>query len=129
LTLKEEGYEVILLNNNPATIMTDEHVAHKVYFEPLTIKSIEAIIKKEHPDAMLVSVSGQTGLNLAFKLQEQQMFEKYDIQVLGTPIDAIMEGEDREKFRTLMKKIAEPIPESAIVETLDDGLQFTDEVG
>lgn len=129
LTLKEEGYEVVLLNNNPATIMTDEHIAHKVYFEPLTIKSIVAIIEKEQPDAMLVSVSGQTGLNLAFSLYEQKIFEKYQIDVLGTPIEAIMEGEDREKFRSLMQEIDEPIPESVIVETLEDGLAFTNEVG
>ena len=129
LTLKEEGYEVVLLNNNPATIMTDEHIAHKVYFEPLTIKSIVAIIEKEQPDAMLVSVSGQTGLNLAFSLYEQKIFEKYQIEVLGTPIEAIMEGEDREKFRSLMQEIDEPIPESVIVETLEDGLTFTNEVG
>src|SRR5690606_23606324 len=100
LTLKEEGCEVILINNNPATIMTDENVADRVYFEPLTVKNIETIIQKEKPDGILASVSGQTGLNLAFKLQEKGIIDKYNLDVLGTPIDSIMQGEDREKFRT-----------------------------
>src|SRR5699024_7783118 len=129
LTLKEEGYEVVLLNNNPATIMTDEHIAPKVYFEPLTIKSIVAIIVKEQHNAHLVSVSGRAGVNLAFSLYDKKIIEKYQIDVLGTPIEAIMEGEDREKFRSLMQEIDETIPESVIVETLEDGLAFTNEVG
>ncbi|MFD2130318.1 carbamoyl phosphate synthase large subunit [Pseudogracilibacillus auburnensis] len=129
LTLKEEGCAVILINNNPATIMTDENVADKVYFEPLTVQNIEKIIKKEQPDGILATVSGQTGLNLAFDLQEQQIIEKYNLTVLGTPIDSIMQGEDRNKFRNLMKKIEEPIPESAIVDKLEDALIFSKEVG
>src|SRR5699024_10940066 len=111
LTLKEEGCEVILINNNPATIMTDDHIADTVYFEPLTVNNIETIIQKEKPEGILVSVSGQTGLNLAFKLHEQDLFNKYNISVLGTPIDSIMQGEDRHKFRALMNDIGEPIPE------------------
>src|SRR5699024_1714264 len=90
LTLKEEGCEVILINNNPATIMTDEQVADTVYFEPLTVRNIEQIIKQEQPDGILVSVSGQTGLNLAFKLREQRIIETYNLHVLGTPIESIM---------------------------------------
>lgn len=129
LTLKEEGCEVVLINNNPATIMTDENVADRVYFEPLTVKNVEAIIKKEKPDGVLASVSGQTGLNLAFKLDEQGIIEKYNLTVLGTSIDSIMQGEDREKFRTLMQEINEPISESAIVDNLDDAFAFGKEVG
>ena len=129
LTLKEEGCEVILINNNPATIMTDEQVADKVYFEPLTVQNIEAIIQQEQPDGILVSVSGQTGLNLAFELQEQGLIEKYKLQVLGTPIEAIKKGEDRNLFRNLMNDINEPIAESAIVDQLEDALTFSNEVG
>ena len=129
LTLKEEGCEVILINNNPATIMTDENVADRVYFEPLTVKNIEKIIQKEKPDGILASVSGQTGLNLAFKLQEHGIIEKYQLDVLGTPIASIMKGEDRDKFRTLMQEIEEPISQSNIVDNLDDALQFSEEVG
>src|SRR5699024_11820771 len=89
-----------ILNNNPATMMTDENIAHKVYFEPLTVKTIENILEKEQPDSILLSVSGQTGLNLAFALDEQNILEKYKVQVLGTPIDAIKQGEDRDRKST-----------------------------
>src|SRR5690625_507855 len=129
LTLKEEGCNVILINNNPATIMTDDDIADKVYFEPLTVERIEAIIKKEQPDGILMSVSGQTGLNLAFKLDEANIIEQYNLTVLGTPIEAIKEGEDRERFKHLMDKISEPTPESDIVDNLDDALQFSEQVG
>ena len=129
LTLKEEGCDVILINNNPATIMTDENIADKVYFEPLTVENIEEIIKKEKPDGILATVSGQTGLNLAFELQKQQIIEKYQLKVLGTPIDSIMQGEDRNKFRKLMQEINEPVPESEIIDNLEDALAFSKEVG
>ena len=129
LTLKAEGCEVILLNNNPATIMTDENVADKVYFESLTVQNIEKIIQKERPDGILPTVSGQTGLNLAFKLQKQHIIEKYDLKVLGTPIEAIIRGEDRDQFRNLMQQIDEPISESTIIDNLDDALKFSYEVG
>src|SRR5690625_2175619 len=129
LTLNEAGYEVVLINNNPATIMTDENVADRVYFEPLTVKNIEKIVKKEQPNGILATVSGQTGLNLAFQLQEQGILEQYNVKVLGTPIDAIMQGEDRDKFRTLMQEIDQPISESAIVDNIDDASNFSKEVG
>src|SRR5690625_2322867 len=87
LTLKAENCEVILINNNPATIMTDDHIADKVYFEPLTVQNIEKIIQKEKPDGILATVSGQTGLNLVFKLEEKQLLKKYGVQVLGTSTD------------------------------------------
>lgn len=128
LTLKQEGCEVILINNNPATIMTDDHIADKVYFEPLTVANVEAIIKKEKPDGLLATVSGQTGLNLAFSLEEKQILQQYDVEVLGTSIDSIMKGEDRDKFRSLMQEIEEPIPESAIVESLEEALAFSEAV-
>lgn len=128
LTLKEEGCEVILINNNPATIMTDDHIADKVYFEPLTVANVEAIIQKEKPDGLLASVSGQTGLNLAFSLEEKQILKQYDVKILGTSIDSIKKGEDRDKFRTLMQEIEEPIPESAIVESLEEAIAFSEAV-
>ncbi|HLR23610.1 MAG TPA: carbamoyl phosphate synthase large subunit [Pseudogracilibacillus sp.] len=128
LTLKEEGTEVILLNNNPATIMTDDKVADKVYFEPLTSESVTKIIQKERPDGMLATVSGQTGLNLAFTLQEKGILQQYDVKVLGTPIEAIMNGEDREKFRSLMHEMEQPIPESRIIENMDDAIDFLEKV-
>ena len=129
LTLKAEGCEVILINNNPATIMTDENVADKVYFEPLTVENIEKIIQKEQPDGILATVSGQTGLNLAFKLEKEKIIEKYNLKILGTPIEAIKHGEDRDKFRSLMQKIEEPTPKSTIIDNLHDAISFSKEVG
>lgn len=129
LTLKEAGCTVILINNNPATIMTDEHVVDRVYFEPLTVQNIEQIIKKEKPDGILATVSGQTGLNLIFKLDEAGILAKYKVEVLGTPIESIAKGEDRELFRDMMEKLNEPIAENAIVSQVDDAITFAEEVG
>lgn len=129
VTLKEAGCEVILLNNNPATMMTDENIAHKVYFEPLTVKTIVNILEKDQPDSILLSVSGQTGLNLAFALDKENILEKYGVQVLGTPIDAIKRGEDRELFRSLMNEMEQPVPDSAIVASLEEALNFSNEAG
>lgn len=129
LALKEEGCEVILINNNPATIMTDETVADVVYFEPLSVESVEAIIKKEQPDGLLATVGGQTGLNLALKLHQRGILDKYNVTMLGTPIESIMQGEDREQFRSLMHELDEPVPESEIVDNLQSALQFAEQVG
>lgn len=129
LTLKEAGCNVVLINNNPATIMTDEHVADRVYFEPLTVKNIEAIIAKERPDGLLATVSGQTGLNLAFQLAEKGVLDNYNVTVLGTPIEAIMRGEDRELFRNMMETLNEPIAESTIVSNVEDALAFSENIG
>ncbi len=129
LTLKAAGYEVILLNNNPATMMTDENVADHVYFEPLTVQTVEKIFQKEKPDSLLATVSGQTGLNLAFKLAEQGLLKKYHVQVLGTSINAIKQGEDREKFKHLMDHIKEPTPESALIHEIEEGISFSEQVG
>lgn len=129
LTLKEAGCEVVLINNNPATIMTDEHIADKVYFEPLTAKHVEEIIRKERPDGILATVSGQTGLNLIFQLDENNVLAKYEVEVLGTPIDSIAKGEDRELFRNMMESLQEPIAENSIVSELEEAISFSKRVG
>ncbi|MFY4774325.1 carbamoyl phosphate synthase large subunit [Metabacillus sp. RGM 3146] len=129
LALKEEGCRVILVNNNPATIMTDERTADAVYFEPLTVKSLEKIIQKEKPDGLLATVGGQTGLNLAFELNEKGILEKYQITLLGTSIESIEQGEDREKFRSLMKELNEPVPESEIITSLEEAKAFAETIG
>src|SRR5699024_8315446 len=123
LTLKEAGAEVILLNNNPATMMTDHPVADQVYFEALTVTNIESIIQQEEPAALLASVSGQTGLTLAFQLEEAGMPEKYNVEMLGTTTEAIRNGEDSEQLPSLMKQIAEPVPESEIIHSVKEALQ------
>ncbi|SDI26081.1 carbamoyl phosphate synthase large subunit [Alteribacillus bidgolensis] len=129
LALREEGMEVILINNNPATVMTDEACADKVYFEPLTVESVEKVIQKEQPDGLLATLGGQTGLNLAFALDEQDILNKYGVTLLGTPIDSIKQGEDRELFRSLMHEIGEPVPESEIVEKEEEALAFAAKTG
>ncbi|MCK2019033.1 carbamoyl phosphate synthase large subunit [Peribacillus frigoritolerans] len=129
LALKEEGYKVILVNNNPATIMTDDMNADAVYFEPLTVDVLEKIISKEKPDGLLATLGGQTGLNLAYQLDDAGILEKYKVKLLGTPIDSIKKGEDRELFRELMFEIGEPVPDSTIVHTLEEALAFADKIG
>lgn len=129
LALREEGIEVILINNNPATVMTDESCADRVYFEPLTVESVEAIIKKEQPDGILATLGGQTGLNLAMDLHDQGILDRYQVDLLGTPIESIKKGEDREAFRALMQELNEPVPESEIVTTREEAIQFAKQVG
>ncbi len=113
--LREEGHEVVLVNSNPATIMTDPGVADALYIEPLTPAFLERVIARERPDALLPSLGGQTGLNLATELDDQGILAKYGVRVLGTPLTAIKMAEDRESFRSLMREIQEPVPESWIV--------------
>ncbi len=127
--LKEEGIEVVLINSNPATIMTDKEVAHRIYIEPLTVEFAERIIEKERPDSILAGMGGQTGLNLAVELYEKGILDKYNVKVIGTPIDAIKKGEDRELFRAEMKKIGQPCIESEIVNTLEEGVDFAEKIG
>lgn len=127
--LKEEGIEVILVNSNPATIMTDEHVADKVYLQPLTVEAIEYIIRKERPDGLIASLGGQTGLNLAVQLNDAGILEKYEMKVLGTNISSIRKAEDRELFKELMQQIGEPIPVSRTVENYEDAVEFSKEIG
>ncbi|AGT31120.1 carbamoyl phosphate synthase large subunit [Geobacillus genomosp. 3] len=129
IALKEEGYRVILVNNNPATIMTDDVHADAVYFEPLTVEAVEAVIAKERPDGLLATFGGQTGLNLAFQLHEAGVLEKYGVKLLGTPIEAIKRGEDREAFRALMHELGEPVPESEIVTSVDEAVAFAKRIG
>lgn len=114
LALKEEGYEVILVNSNPATIMTDTEMADRVYIEPLTPEFLTRIIRKERPDAILPTLGGQTGLNLAVELSELGVLEECGVEVLGTKLSAIQQAEDRDLFRTLMNELNEPVPESEI---------------
>lgn len=129
LALKEEGIEVVLVNPNPATIMTDESVADKVYLEPLSVETVERVIQKERPDGLIGTLGGQTGLNLTIQLAEAGILEKYGVNVLGTSVEAIQKGEDRERFRQLMLEIGEPIPESQIVRNVEEGLAFADQIG
>lgn len=116
-SLKEEGHEVVLINSNPATIMTDPGVADALYIEPLNVDFCERVIARERPDALLPTLGGQTGLNLATQLSDAGILEKYNVKLLGTPLTAIRKAEDREQFRALMREIKEPVPESWIVET------------
>lgn len=124
MSLKEEGYEVVLVNSNPATIMTDAEMADRVYIEPLTLELLERIIRKERPDAILPTLGGQTGLNLAKDLSETGILAEMGIELLGTKLTAIEEAEDREAFKDLMDRLHEPVPESTIATTVDDALTF-----
>lgn len=127
--LKEEGIEVVLVNSNPATIMTDEHIADKVYIEPLSVDVAAKIIKKERPDGLMAALGGQTGLNLACELDKAGILEKYNVKVLGTNIESIKMAEDRELFKNLMKEIGEPVPDSAIVSSFDEAMEFANKIG
>ena len=127
--LKEEGLEVVLVNSNPATIMTDTHIADRVYIEPLTPEFLEEIISKERPDGLLATLGGQAGLNLAVQLSEKGVLEKYNVELLGTPLKAIERAEDRELYKETMQKLGEPIPESTIVEDVPSAVEFANEIG
>ena len=122
--LREEGHRTVLVNSNPATIMTDPEVADAVYLEPLTVASVEQIIERERPDAILPTLGGQTGLNLAVELDEAGVLERYNVELLGTPIETIKLAEDRERFKRKMLEIGEPVPESAIVTEIEQGVAF-----
>lgn len=128
-SLREEGYEVILINSNPATIMTDSVVADRVYIEPITLDFAKRVIYKERPDAVLGSLGGQTGLNLVVELAEDGILDEYGVEVLGTDLKAINRAEDRELFRSLMQEIGEPVPESAIVHSVEEAVAFCDQHG
>jgi carbamoyl-phosphate synthase large subunit len=129
LALKEEGYEVILVNSNPATIMTDTEMADKVYIEPLTVEFLTKIIRKERPDALLPTLGGQTGLNMAVELANAGVLEECNVEILGTKLSAIQQAEDRDLFRQLMNELGEPVPESDIVHNLKEAFAFVDKVG
>ncbi|MEH7453627.1 carbamoyl-phosphate synthase large subunit [Gottfriedia acidiceleris] len=127
--LKEEGYKVILVNSNPATIMTDVQTADKVYIEPLTVDFVSRIIRKERPDALLPTLGGQTGLNLAVALDNSGVLKECGVKILGTTLEAINRAEDRDLFRTLMNDLSEPVPESEIIHTLEEAYDFVEEIG
>ncbi|MDD3396288.1 MAG: carbamoyl-phosphate synthase large subunit, partial [Acidaminococcaceae bacterium] len=128
-SLKEEGIEVVLVNSNPATIMTDVHIADRVYIEPIDVEFLENVIKKERPDALLATLGGQVGLNMALDLYEQGILAEYNVALLGTQIESIKKAEDREMFKETMQKLHQPIPESAIVETVSAAKEFAQKVG
>ncbi|MGC2635087.1 MAG: carbamoyl-phosphate synthase large subunit [Candidatus Cybelea sp.] len=127
--LREEGHRVVLVNSNPATIMTDPEIADAVYLEPLTAQSIEEIIVRERPDALLPTLGGQTGLNLAVELDEAGALQRHGIELLGTPIETIRLAEDRERFKLKMQEIGEPVAESAIVTEIEQGIAFAQTAG
>ncbi len=129
LALKEEGYEVILVNSNPATIMTDKTVADKIYMEPLTLEYVAKIIRYERPDAIVPGIGGQTGLNLAMQLEKKGILRECRVQLLGTPSTSIERAEDRDLFKKLCAEIGEPVCPSDIAETVEDGLKVAHEIG
>ncbi|MBF0713450.1 carbamoyl-phosphate synthase large subunit [Gemella sp. GH3] len=129
LSLKEEGYKVILVNSNPATIMTDKEIADKIYIEPLTPEFISKIIRKERPDALLPTLGGQVGLNMAVELHERGILEQYNVELLGTKLNSIKQAEDRELFRDLMLELGEPVPESEIINNLEEAYAFVEKIG
>ena len=124
--IREEGIETILVNSNPATIMTDKGIADKVYMEPLTEEALEQILAKERPDGILAGFGGQTGLNLAMELESKGILEKYGVALLGVNKESIKRAEDREEFKTLMQDIGEPIPSSVIATSMDECYDFVE---
>ena len=128
-SLKEEGIEVVLLNSNPATIMTDKDIADRVYIEPLTVEVVEQLILKEKPDSVLPTLGGQAGLNLAMELDEKGFLKEHNIRLIGTTAQTIKKAEDRQEFKDTMEKIGEPIAASKVVTTVEDGLAFTNTIG
>lgn len=128
-SLIEEGLEVVLVNSNPATIMTDKETAHKVYIEPLTKEFLLKIIHKEKPDGIVPTLGGQTALNLAVKLEEEGHLKRLGVQLLGCRVDTIQKAEDRKLFKELMQEIGEPVPESRIVTTVEEAQEFTSRIG
>jgi len=127
--LREEGVTTVLVNSNPATIMTDEDIADIVYIEPLTIEVLERVIAQERPDGLLPTLGGQTGLNLAVELADAGILDRYDVRLLGTPLETIRNAEDREMFRDLLVSIGEPVPPSEIAESLEDAYRIMDDIG
>ena len=128
-SLKEEGVEVILVNSNPATIMTDRDIADKVYIEPLTLKVLEQIIEKEKPDSILPTLGGQAGLNLGMELEESGFLASHNVKLLGTTAATIRNAEGRQEFKDLMERIGEPCAASKVVENVEDGVAFTEQIG
>lgn len=128
-SLKEEGVEVVLVNSNPATIMTDKEIADEVYIEPLTVKVLEQIICKEQPDSVLPTLGGQAGLNLGMELAESGFLEEHHVKLIGTTSETIFKAEDRQAFKDTMEKIGEPCAPSQVVHNVEDGIAFTNTIG
>lgn len=129
LALKEEGYEVVLCNSNPATIMTDTSIADKVYMEPLSIEYIAKILRKERPDAILPGIGGQTGLNLAIQLEKKGVLRECHVELLGTSSRSIEMAEDREQFKELCSQLGEPVLPSDVANSVEDGLRVVEKIG
>lgn len=129
LAPKEEGYEVVLVNSNPATIMTDKEIADHVYIEPITLEFVSRILRKERPDALLPTLGGQTGLNMAMELSESGILDELNVELLGTKLSAIDQAEDRDLFKQLMEELEQPIPESEIVNTVEQAVAFAKRIG
>lgn len=127
--LKEEGVEVVLINSNPATIMTDTNMADKVYIEPITLDFVTQIIRQERPDGLLPTLGGQTGLNMAVELARAGVLERENVKLLGTQLTSIEKAEDRDLFRDLMRELEQPVPESTIITTVEESVQFANEIG
>src|SRR6478609_6985145 len=127
--LRADGFEVVLVNSNPATIMTDPDLADKTYVEPLTAAYLEEIIRRERPNALLSTVGGQTGLNLSVELAERGILDKYGVELIGAKIDAIKKAEDRLLFKDAMRKIGLETPQSQLVNSIRDGLEFVEKHG
>ena len=128
-SLKEEGIEVVLLNSNPATIMTDKDIADRVYIEPLTVEVVEQLIIKEQPDSVLPTLGGQAGLNLAMELEERGFLKEHNVRLIGTTSQTIKKAEDRQEFKDTMEKIGEPVAASLVVRSVEDGIAFTNTIG
>ena len=128
-SLKEEGLEVVLLNSNPATIMTDKDIADRVYIEPLTVEVVEQLILKEKPDSVLPTLGGQAGLNLAMELEERGFLKEHNVRLIGTTSQTIRKAEDRQEFKDTMEKIGEPVAASRVVTNVEDGIAFTNTIG
>ena len=128
-SLREEGVEVVLVNSNPSTIMTDVDIADRVYIEPITLPFVTEVIKKERPDALLATLGGQVGLNMAVQLADAGVLDKYNVKLLGSSLHAIKHAEDRELFKEAMKEIHQPVPESEIFEDLEPAVAFADKIG
>ena len=128
-SLKEEGLEVVLLNSNPATIMTDKDIADRVYIEPLTVEVVEQLILKEKPDSVLPTLGGQAGLNLAMELEERGFLQEHNVRLIGTTSQTIRKAEDRQEFKDTMEKIGEPVAASRVVTNVEDGIAFTNTIG
>src|SRR3954467_10202233 len=127
--LRSDGYEVILINSNPATIMTDPNLADRTYVEPLSVEYAEEVIRRERPDALLSTVGGQTGLNLSVALAEAGVLDKYGVELIGAKIESIKKAEDRLLFKDAMRKIGLDMPQSQLVNNIEDGLMFAKRAG